>query len=454
MQNCIRIIAFCSLLLTGGHAIAITPNKLLSGGLTAYTSSGDNFYITDGSLTNWKQCTAKDIALNVGEGASRLFITWESYGDCAWATDFTSGCSHTGKSLSNFKILVSANSTNGQDGDWTVATEIKDNPVMSRGICIDFDGMSWFRFVSEEEVGQILEIEAFDVSDDGDDTWFFMGTSISQMGLKQQETDSTTAQIIHGRFPNFTPAMLRGGIGCINSTEVVAHLDDYLNYAGNVKHWAIEMGTNDAWGGGDWNLDNYKNNMQIIIDAAKERGIEPILARIIATDESKAGWQINSKFLDAIDELTEKNNLHPGPDFYNYFLEHPELIGSDGVHPNGETRGGEAMHHLWADAIAPIYAESEVASEDQDSTETKSRETIIKVPSLFVDGNKVRISGIEGDATVEIISTTGRVLERHALSNGKQEFVSQVPAGLYIMAVKWQGGMISIKVTLTQNYSI
>lgn len=446
MNIWIKAFATVSVLALGGSAMAITPNKLLSRGQTAYTSSGENHYITDGDLTNWKQCTAKDIAINVGSGPTRLFISWESYGDCAWATDFTKGCGHKGTSLRNFKILTSSNSTNGQDGDWILATEVKDNPVMSRGVYIDFDGMSWFRFVSEENVGQILEIEAFDASNDGDDTWFFMGTSISQMGLKQQDTDSTTANIIHGRFPDFTPAMLRGGIGCINSTEVVAHLDDYLRYAGNVKYWAIEMGTNDAWGGGDWNLETYKRNMQTIIDAAKAHGIEPILARIIATNESKAGWQVNPKFLQAVDELTQKNDLHPGPDFYSYFLAHPEQIASDGVHPNGDTKGGQAMHHLWADALSPLYANSEIEKPDTTSIQEAIGSTI---PSLHVNGNNIRISGIDAGITVDIISTSGKLEEQHYLSEQQHEFTSQVSPGLYIIIVKWNGGMASYKVTLS-----
>ena len=331
--------------------------------------------------------------------------------------------------------------------DWILATEVKDNPVMSRGVYIDFDGMSWFRFVSEENVGQILEIEAFDASNDGDDTWFFMGTSISQMGLKQQDTDSTTANIIHGRFPDFTPAMLRGGIGCINSTEVVAHLDDYLRYAGNVKYWAIEMGTNDAWGGGDWNLETYKRNMQTIIDAAKAHGIEPILARIIATNESKAGWQVNPKFLQAVDELTQKNDLHPGPDFYSYFLAHPEQIASDGVHPNGDTKGGQAMHHLWADALSPLYANSEIDKPDTTSIQEVIGSTI---PSLHVNGKEIHISGIDADITVDVISASGKLEEQHILCGQQEyEFTSQVTPGLYIIVVKWKGGMVSYKTTLS-----
>lgn len=440
--------SFCWL--CGSVAMAITPNTLISRGLTAYTANGENTYITDGTLTNWKQCTSKDIALNVGEGPTRLFVTWESFGDCAWATNFTSGCGHTGTPLRNFQILTSANSTNGQDGDWTLAAEVKDNEVMSRGVYIDFDGMSWFRFVSEDEVGQILEIEAFDASKGGDDTWFFMGTSISQMGLKQQDTDSTTADIIHANFPQYTPAMLRGGIGCINSTEVVAHLTDYLRYAGNVKHWAIEMGTNDAWGGGDWNLDNYKRNMQTIIDSAKAHGIEPVLARIIATNEAVAGWQINPKFLDVVDELTEVNNLPKGPDFYSYFLAHPELIASDGVHPNGETRGGQAMHHLWAEALAPLYASEVDTIPSTDSTQTySSLNASVKLPLVAVNGSNIEFRGVESEMTVDFVSLSGAVLGQYNLEKAPtQIFDVNVPAGIYVLAFKWNGGVATYKVNL------
>lgn len=435
-----RVITLAALATTLSYSVAITPNKLLTRGVTAKTSGGDNSYITDGTLTNWKQCTAKEIAINVGEGPKRLLISWESYGDCAWATDFTNNCGHNGTSLKTFKILTSANSTNGMDGDWIVAAEVENNPVMSRAIEIEFEGQSWFRISSENEVGQILEVEAHDISDGGTDTWFFMGTSISQMGLKQQETDTTTADLIHAKFPDFDPMMLRGGIGCINSTEVVAHINDYLRYAGNVKYWAIEMGTNDAWGGGDWNLNNYINNMQTIIDSAKAHGIEPIIARMIATNESIAGWQVNPKYLDAIDDLTEKNGLYQGPDFYSYFLEHQELLSTgDGVHPNGEKGGGQAMHHLWAEALAPIYAESEIDITEKDSSITHISTTNSKfsVPYVAVEGKNLIISNLDGQKTdVEIISITGNVeFKCQTDAKGLITIPTEASAGMYLVRI-------------------
>ena len=434
MANTTAAFLLCGMCVSYG----ITPNKLISGGLPAHTGTTTTDYLTDGYLTNWKSSSAKEIALNVGEGPKKLLINWESFGDCAWATDFTSSCGHSGVALSNFKILTSANSTDGTDGDWEVAATIQNNPVMARGVTIDFAGKSWFKIVSEGDVGKLLEIEAFDMSAGGTDTWFFMGTSISQMGIKQQDTDSTTAQLIHARFPEYTPAMLRGGIGCINSTEVVEHLNEYLEYVGNVKFWAIEMGTNDAWGGGDWNLNTYVSNMQTIIDSAKAHGITPVIARIIATDSAKAGWQINPAFLEAVDKLVKDNGLPQGPDFYSYFKEHPELLASDGVHPNAETKGGQAMHHLWAEALAPLYAVGDTATKTPDSSTTLKMASTFAIPRIYAQGKNVIVEGNFLNATsVTLVSATGQLISQKALSqnHGQVQF-ENLTTGQYIAIIR------------------
>lgn len=265
------------------------------------------------------------------------------------------------------------------------------------------------------------------------------------MGIKQQETDSTTAQLIHARFPEYTPAMLRGGIGCINSTEVVEHLGEYLKYAGNVKFWAIEMGTNDAWGGGDWNLQTYVNNMQTIIDSAKAHGITPVIARIIATDSAKAGWQINPAFLDAVDKLAEDNGLPQGPDFYSYFKEHPELLGSDGVHPNSDG-GGQTMHHLWAEALAPLYAAGDTASgvtDPNDSSETV-RSSVAKfvTPTVSLQNRNVIVQNLPKNAEISLISPMGQVVAKK-MAAGASAVFENLPAGKYVAVIRSAGARFS-----------
>lgn len=432
-------------------SMAITPNPCVSEGIPANLPLTNNTttYLTDGKLTNWMSCNSQDIAINVGSGPSKLFVTWESYGDCAWA-NYASSTTHTGTSLKNFKIMTSANSTNGQDGDWTEAIEVKDNPVMARGVYIDFEGMSWIRIVSSEDVGQLLEIGAYDMSNDGDDTWFFMGTSISQMGLKQQDTDSTTAELIHAKYPDYSPAMLRGGIGCINSTDVVNHLSEYIQYAGNVHHWAIEMGTNDAWGGGDWNLETFRKNMQTIIDTAQAHGIEIALARIIATNESIANWQVNPKFLEVIDTLIKDNNLIQGPDFYNYFLEHPELIStSDGVHPNGDTKGGQAMHHLWAEALYPLYEKSQTDTTNKTGIK-EIADLKFKLPYVVATDKDIKVSNLNNEQSqIMLIAANGQVIANHETANADEYTLStNIPAGIYFVIVSRATGTTKTKVII------
>jgi len=67
----------------------------------------------------------------------------------------------------------------------------------------------------------------------------------------------------------------------------------YLANAGSLHYWAIEMGGNDAWGGGPEGVPNFAANLSRFVDSARAHGIEPILARPTATDSSVAGWQVD-----------------------------------------------------------------------------------------------------------------------------------------------------------------
>lgn len=298
----------CVLSVAISSAFTITPNPIVSSGALAYANGSSSTYLTDGNLLNWKSVNAKDIAIQVTAGPSKLFIHWESFGDCAWATDFTTGCGHSGTAFKNFKIMTSANSTNGQDGHWEEALEIKDNPVMARGVTIDFTGKSWFRMVSTEESGPLLEIEA-------------------------------------------------------------------------------------------------------------------------------------------IDSLTVQNKLPKGPDLYTYFREHPELLASDGVHPNGETGGGHMIHQLWAEALYPLYENESGSGEVKIITQNT---THLKEQQVRVQGRTIRIIGaLEPEFKVMLLNPIGQVLETHKIkSTDNVEFKTNAPIGNYILVIQGQSNAITTQVTI------
>lgn len=238
--------------------------------------------------------------------------------------------------------------------------------------------------------------------------------------------------------------MLRGGIGCVNTTGVVEGLKYYGEYAGNVKFWAIEMGTNDAWGDKTgWNLAKFKKNMQEIIDTAKAHGVTPIIARMIATNPDIAEWQVYQGYLDAIDELTETNNLPKGPDFYDYFSKHPEeLSASDGVHP--AEKGAQSMHRLWAEAVATLYengfgnADNENANQEKDDKEgIVSSKVNFKVPQVSVVGRTVSVSGVQESAQVTVMDAMGHMVVNRNL-----------PTGNYFVIIRGKKLSYSAKVTV------
>ena len=336
---------------------SIVPNPIISRGKPVYTSSGTAEYLVDDKFNtaSWNVTDSSWIAIQVDSGPTKVFFNWNNpvY---AWSNELAPpSCPNTTVFPVDYNLLISSNSTNGADGQWTIADSIRNNIVTARGHLIDFSGAKWVKMEILKGGGQLDEVEIFDASKGDSDVWFFAGTSITANTYKEYPPTHNYADLVSEYYPGYNPAMIRGGIGCITSTNFVNNLSEYLKMAGNAHYWAIEMGTNDAWGGTNSNVTTFKNNMQIVIDSCKAYGIQPIIARLIATDSSVAKWQVHPDFLKAIDDLTAQNKLIPGPDFYNWFLAHPEQIVGDpaGVHPNA--KGAASIQQLWAQKMAPLY---------------------------------------------------------------------------------------------------
>lgn len=352
------IVASAVILLLGaydGKAWALTANPILSRGKSVFVSGGNGAVLVDNKFGSGKWSAGNDswIAVKLAAGPTKVFVAWNDpvY---AWSNQLSpSGCPNNNPLIVDYDLLTSANSTNGSDGDWTVAAGITGNIVTTRGHLIDFAGKSWVKMSVKKGGGSIDEFEVFDASQGAEDTWFFAGTSISANTYKSAPPAKNFADLVAQAHPGFNPAMIRGGIGCITTSDMVRNLSHYLRMAGNAHFWAIEQGTNDAWGGTNANVALFTKNLQTVIDSCKARGIQPIIARLLATNPSAAGWQVNQDYEKAIDELAKKNSLIPGPDLYAYFVAHPGELNSDGVHPNAT--GDASIQRLWADKMDSLY---------------------------------------------------------------------------------------------------
>jgi hypothetical protein len=338
---------------------AISPNPIISQDKPVFGSPSANLTnLVNGKFgeSSWNVANGSWVAINIGSEFSKIFISWNNP-NYSWSDQIASTtCPQNMQFPVDYQILRSANSTNGVDGDWISEVTVQENTVTARGHLIDFTGSGWVKINITKGGGALDEIEVFNASNGFDDSWFFPGTSISANAFKASVPVESFADLVRKTHPSFTPAIVRGAIPCIKSGDVVRDISKYLDMARNVKYWAIEMGTNDAWGGTNGNVTTFITNMKLIIDSCKANGIEPIIARMIGTNSAKANWQIHPDFLQAIDDLTSQNKLIPGPDFYTWFSTHPADLNDDGVHPS--TSGGAAIHRLWAEKIDSLYKTS------------------------------------------------------------------------------------------------
>ncbi|XYH95920.1 GDSL-type esterase/lipase family protein [Sorangium sp. So ce1128] len=347
----------------GPDAPGITPNPIISRGKPAFASAGTASVINDGkyrSAGTWiagKPTAAAPawVAIQVGDGYERLLLSWTASYNYNY-TDVQYGAPGA------YRVETSSDSTNGEDGTWKSVAEVTDNPVRTRAHSFDFSGQSWVRLVvtaapatSDDTGVQLDEIDVHDISNGAEDTWFFLGDSITAFAYDRDTpaTQPSFAENVHAAHEANYPAMINGGIGgeLTRSTDrpsALDRIDDVLEMNPDFHFFAIGYGTNDSWDQTD--PSTFKSNLQELIDTIEAAGRVPVLARIPFSPDGH--HDAVDVFNQAIDELTTENALVPGPDLYAWFEAHPEQL-TDEVHP--DPAGRVAMNKLWSDAVNGLY---------------------------------------------------------------------------------------------------
>ncbi|HEX9620404.1 MAG TPA: GDSL-type esterase/lipase family protein [Polyangiaceae bacterium] len=338
------------------------PNPLISRGRPAFAQSfADGATarpVNDGIYGTWagtfRGGTPKPgrpvwVAIDLGTGYRRVLLVWTEGG-----SDYTNV---TYGSPADYRVEVSADSTNGADGAWRSVVEVEENRFHARGHSFDFAGQRFVRVVFLRAPAHsangiaFAEIEVFDLSQGGTDTWFFMGDSITAAAYDRdsEERSPSFPELVHAHDPAYYPALINGGIGGENSDHALEHIDEWLAVNPDFKYWALGYGTNDAASNLD-RADGFKANMQAVIERIRAAGRVPILARIpYATDGQH---EHVPRFNAALEELSQTHRLYPGPNLYAWFRAHPERL-ADGLHPDDQ--GIVAMHRLWWEAVKPLY---------------------------------------------------------------------------------------------------
>jgi len=297
-------------------------------------------------------------ALNVGKSFKKLLLVWSDGGSYNF-NETTYGAP------ADYRIEVSADSSDGENGSWKTVATVKDNHFHARGHSFAFEGQSWVKLIllrapdnSPNGLG-IDELELFDLSAGGTDSWFFMGDSITAFLFDRESTQHQPSfpELVHGANPRFYPAIINAGIGGENSSHGLAHLDEWLSVAPDFKYWGIGYGTNDAAGNTE-SAGPFEQNMDAIAKRVLAAGHVPIFAKIpYAAD---GGHAHVDAFNAALERVSKKYGLASGPDLYSWFRQNPDQLvdklhpGEDKLHP--PKNGIVEANRLWWEATRWLYA--------------------------------------------------------------------------------------------------
>jgi acyl-CoA thioesterase I len=372
---------------SGAASIIKNPNPIISraaqGGQAFASPSANASQVNNGIYHNggWSAgmptvSAPAWVAIKLAAPATRVLLSWDDGGTYNYQDPTTTPVYGL---PANYEIDVSADSTNGSDGTWTVATDaagnaltITGNQVRTRAHSFAFTGMSWVKMVitaappniSGNGV-QIGEIDVHDISAAGgslpDDTWFFMGDSITAFAFDRAQVHQPSfAKTVSAESTAFFPAMINGGIGSEQASSGLARLQNALALNPDYRFFVLGYGTNDS---ALTTTAVFQTNMQKMIDMVKAAGRAPVIPHIPWAGGHGAIPQFNA----VIDQLVQTNQLAAGPDLYGYFLLHsgdagtndfvcPPCAGgraTDNLHPNDV--GLTAINTLWAQAVCPLY---------------------------------------------------------------------------------------------------
>lgn len=279
---------------------------------------------------------------------------------------YDSSVLNSGSSSMPSDYTIEINSAGGgecPEFGWEVAATVAGNTLHSRQHVVEFEGYNWIRIMVTGNDGKAggtagINFDIHNVSDGVSDSWIFYGDSITACGMMNCY-GTGYAGLVNQIDSNYFPIQENGGIGGIMSTTGVENIDKWLE-AFPGKYVSIAYGTNDAWGN-QTGAEKYYDNTASMIEKVLESGKTPVIPKIPYSTESGI-----SNYLSDYNEMINKiYETYPevikGPDFEELFYNNPDLLSSDGVHPNDE--GYIAMRELWAETM---YNNVYIANSDDD----------------------------------------------------------------------------------------
>lgn len=374
----------------------VTPNQVISRNCPAYDKSGDSYSAKQGNdehyFSFWNSGTPDYLAYDLSdvpeEQRRTVMAVWYN------TSSYDSIGQYQSRNMEPFSYTIEVNKAPGgeypADG-WETVVSVDDNTLSSRQHIVEMSGYNWIRMNVESSDGGTgsnvsVNFDIHDISDGVSDSWLFLGDSITAGGMNNCY-GTGFATYVNQLDSRYFPIQENGGIGGIRSIDGKENIDRWLSvYPG--KYVSIAYGTNDAWGNDGSGAEAYYENTKYMIDAVLAAGKMPVLPKIPYSTNADVNAHLGD-FNSVVDRLYEEygSKLIQGPDFETYFLENPDGLSSDGVHPSSE--GYDAMRQLWAKEMYEKVYKS--AQEDMSALEylsyQKNEEGSISITKCREDYN-------------------------------------------------------------------
>jgi lysophospholipase L1-like esterase len=194
------------------------------------------------------------------------------------------------------------------------------------------------------------------------DGWFFIGDSITANCMRHnrvlaEDQNNPGKQItiptpsfgvqVNAIVGNNMPVQENGGIPGFTAGNMTAYLAAWLQHIPS-KYVTINLGTNEAANSG--NAATFYANMQQLVQTVIAAGKTPVVPTIPYSTDPKRMANIPA-LNDQIRALyLAYPIIVPGPDLWTYFMNNPQYISTDHIHPNAQ--GCVAYRSLWSQFAA------------------------------------------------------------------------------------------------------
>jgi lysophospholipase L1-like esterase len=339
-----------------------------SSALYHATSANDGDYNTEWRSNGAPATLALDLSSVPADQRQNIWLVWYNDGTYAYnhALINQPGYNNAGS------YTIEANAAPGGGAapatGWVSLASLSGNVLHSFSHYLNFAGYNWIRGNFTVSDGSVLNadiainLDVYSANNGVTDGWFFSGDSITANCMRHnrvlaQDQNNPGTQItiatpsfgvqVNAIVGNNTPVQENGGIPGFTSGNMTAYLAGWLQHIPS-KYVTINLGTNDAVNSG--NAAVFYANMQQLVQAVIAAGKIPVLPTIPYSTDPKRMANIPA-LNDQIRALyLAYPIIVPGPDLWTYFMNNPQYISTDHVHPNAQ--GCVAYRTLWSQFAA------------------------------------------------------------------------------------------------------